>query len=489
MKTHLNRSRSLRGNTLVLVLVVTAVVGFVLLAYLSLVKTQNFSTARSQAWNSAIPVIEAGVEDALTHLNINGTNNNMVCDGWQQAGNLYWIRRFINPAHHPEGYYVVTISNFFIGVNNTQPVIDSRAFMNAPSFAAANPDWMLAVVAGGETVSRSYLARAVRVNAKPIGLFMKGMVAKGNLSFGGQALVDSFDSEYTNKSTGGRYDVNKRQDKGDVASNGQIINAVAAGGMTKIYGKVSTGPGGTAGFDVNTSAGDLAWVNGGSTGIEPGYFVDDMNVEFPSVGVPFTGGYVTPGTGVYQTTNYAFLLDGNQYPKYQASSINMNSTKTMMVIGNPVLYVTGDFSMSGQSKIIIAPGASLKLYIGGTAAFTGLGIFNQTGNAINCFVYGMDSCTQIKFTGNSEFVGVIYAPSAELKLGGGGADELDFKGATITGSVTMCGKYQFHYDESLGRKGPVKGYYVTSWDEMTPQQAAALPPAIAYALGMYYPPQ
>jgi hypothetical protein len=197
------------------------------------------------------------------------------------------------------------------------------------------------------------------------------------------------------------------------------------------------------------------------------------------VAVPFTGGYYTPAAGDYLGTNYTYLLDGR---RFMASSVMLSSTKTMMVVGNAELYVPGNFTMSGQSRIIIAPGASIKLYVGGTASFSGQGIFNQTGNAINLFVFGLPGCTRVSFTGNSEFIGVIYAPSAELKLGGGGSDILDFKGATITGSVNMIGKYQFHYDESLGRKGPVKGYYVTSWDEMTPQHAATLPPEIARAL-------
>jgi hypothetical protein len=474
MKTQLNQSRIPRGNTLVLTLVITTLVGLTLVAYLSLVKTQTFSTSRSQAWNAAVPVIEAGVEDALTHLNVNGTNNLLACCGWSQSGNLYWTTRVLG-----EGRYVVVISNWVAGMNNlAQPVIDSRAFMNVPNFAAAQPDWMLAVVSGGD-LRQSRLARAVRVHAKPRGLFMKGMVSKGTLSFSGNALVDSFDSEDSAKSTNGKYDPTKRQDHGDVASNGQIINAVVAGGQTKIYGKVSTGPGGTAGFTTGASAGSEAWVDANTTGIEPGCFVDDMNVEFPPVGVPFTGGYFSPASGDYLGTNYGYLLDSR---RFRADSISLSSTKTMMVIGNAELYVPGNFTMVGQSQIIIAPGASFKLYIGGTASFSGQGIFNQTGNAINLFVFGLPTCPRVSFTGNSEFIGVIYAPSAELKLGGGGSDILDFKGATITGSVNMIGKYQFHYDESLGRKGPVKGYYVTSWDEMTPQHAATLPPEVERAL-------
>jgi len=475
MKTHLKQSRSLRGSTLVLVVVVTALVGLVLIAYLSLVKTQSFSTARSQVWNSAIPVIEAGVEDALTHMNINGTNNLLACCGWQQSGNLYWTSRPLG-----DGQYVVIISNWVVGATyNSQPVIYSRAFMKAPAFSAAHPDWMLAQASGG-SVSQGLLARAVCVHAKPICMYKKAMVAKGNVTFGGNALVDSFNSEDPAKSTNGKYDPAKRQDHGDVASNAQIINSLAAGADTKIYGKVSTGPGGTAGFEANAVAGSEAWVDAGiNTGIEKGWFSDDMNVEFPPVLEPFTGGYLTPSSGNYLGTNYDYLLASDNY---QTASINMSSTKTMMVIGQAQLYVPGNFFMSGQSRIIIAPGASFRLYVGGTANFCGQGIYNDTGSALNCWIFGRPTCTTIKYTGNSEFIGVIYAPDANLHIGGGGSDILDFQGASITASVTMGGKFQFHYDEALADKGPVKGYYVTSWDEMLPQQAAELPSEIAFVL-------
>jgi hypothetical protein len=471
MKTQITSRRRARGSTLMLTVVTMGLIGFVLLAYLSLVRRQNVSVARSQAWNAAIPVIEAGVEDALTHLNTHGTTN-LACDGWTQVGNLYVIKRNLG-----ENYYVSIISNW----NNSQPVVDSRGFVNVPLLASAQPNWMLAV-ATLENPTPNYLVRAVRVRARPNALFPKGMVAKGNISFTGNALVDSFDSEYPAKSTNGRYDSAKRQEHGDVASNQQVVNAVSAGGNTKVYGKVSTGPGGTVGFQGNASAGGIAWVDGGNTGMQPGFFSDDMNVNFPDVGVPFTGGYYTPSAGSYNGTNFDYLLGNGDY--YKSTSISMSSKKTMMVTGNARLYLPGGFSMSGQTRLIIAPGASLKLYLGGNADFTGQGVYNETGNATNCWVYGLTNCTQIKFTGNSAFIGVIYAPSAELKMGGGGSDEIDFSGATITGSVTMAGKYTFHYDESLARKGPGKGYCVTSWDEMTPAQAAALPAGIASALGL-----
>ena len=53
-------------------------------------------------------------------------------------------------------------------------------------------------------------------------------------------------------------------------------------------------------------------------------------------------------------------------------------------------------------------------------------------------------------------------------LGGGGSTIYDFVGSTITATVTMNGHFKFHYDESLSRLGPSRGYVVSSWNEISP---------------------
>ena len=153
-------------------------------------------------------------------------------------------------------------------------------------------------------------------------------------------------------------------------------------------------------------------------------------------------------------------------------SINLSGKKAIIVTStNAELYVTGNVSLSGQSYIYIAPGASLKLYVGGASTtLSGQGIANSTGQAKNFFYYGLPTNKTFNLSGNAAFIGVIYAPSAVFNMSGGGTDPTDFVGASITGTVSMSGHYKFHYDESLATYGPSKGYVVTSWNEMTPQE-------------------
>src|ERR1043165_614817 len=130
MKILHSKNQGLRGNTLFIVLIVTGLVGFTLAAYLTLLRSQNYSTVRSQAWNATIPVIEAGVEDAFSQLNAHGSTN-LACDGWTvTAGGVYYpstVKRTVG-----ENYYIITITNFNPGTLNNFPIIESRGYVNMP---------------------------------------------------------------------------------------------------------------------------------------------------------------------------------------------------------------------------------------------------------------------------------------------------------------------------------------------------------------------
>jgi len=70
-----------QGSVILAVLLASFVLGFMLTAYLDLVSAQNQSIARSQTWNTCIPVVEGGIEEALAHLyQTKGTN--LVSNGW-----------------------------------------------------------------------------------------------------------------------------------------------------------------------------------------------------------------------------------------------------------------------------------------------------------------------------------------------------------------------------------------------------------------------
>jgi hypothetical protein len=206
------------------------------------------------------------------------------------------------------------------------------------------------------------------------------------------------------------------------------------------------------------AVGTLAWIGAGNTGIQSGRFTDDMNVSFPVVTPPFTSG-VTPAGGVHADgTNYDYIIPGgNSY----FGSINISGTKKIIVTGDAVVYIAGDFSMSGQTYLYVAPGASVKFYCAGDYDLTGQGLYNATGLAIKMQFYGTPTCTSFKLAGNAGFTGVVYTPEASLMLVGNG----DFFGSMVCKDAQLTGNGNFHYDESLGRIGPNRGYVPVDWKE------------------------
>src|SRR5206468_2897842 len=68
-----------QGSILMVTLLTAIVIGLGVASYLSLVSNQYSSTMRSLAWNTGIPVAEAGIEEELTHLN---DDDNRAANRW-----------------------------------------------------------------------------------------------------------------------------------------------------------------------------------------------------------------------------------------------------------------------------------------------------------------------------------------------------------------------------------------------------------------------
>src|SRR5262245_57070220 len=452
------------GGTLLTTLVIAAVVGLTLMAYLKMVSNQNYFVQRSQTWNATIPIIEAGLEEALTHLNRNGTNAvnpNLTADGWILRDGLYVKQSWVGA-----NYYIVTIAY------SSRPLIVSQGYcpVQANYVSAGGP--IFATLALNEVPTQNYLYRTVKVTATPDGMWVKGMVARYQIDLSGHNIhTDSFDSTDSNYSTLGQYDPAKARDNGDVATNEGVTNTLGVGNAD-IWGRVATGPKGGVTMGPNGGVGDKNWLDDPSHmgTIQPGWRSDDMNVSFPDVKPPFAVGAGLPATpGNYDGEMYNYKLDGGNI---EMNSLKIAGQKDMIVTAPTVLWVHGDIDMTGNGQILIAPGGSLTLYVGDetgsgvSANRGGNGIINTPGNATNFTYYGLKSNTDLKYGGNATFIGAVYAPYANFTLGGGGNETKDFMGASVTQSVKMNGHFNFHYDENLGRMGPLRGYIATSWDEI-----------------------
>src|SRR5262245_43529665 len=86
MKVQANKQEA--ANALLIAVLGVSVLGLVLGSYLMLIRAQNISTMRAQAWNTAIPAAEGAIEEALTHINTNGSTN-WASNGWTLSDGIY----------------------------------------------------------------------------------------------------------------------------------------------------------------------------------------------------------------------------------------------------------------------------------------------------------------------------------------------------------------------------------------------------------------
>jgi len=409
------------GSVLMVALVVSGLTGIALISYLTLLSTEVKLTGRSQVWNTALPLVEAGIEEAMAH--ITASTNAWDNDGWTGTQWNVQLQRSLG-----DGYYVVSVTNQIV------PTIISRGYVHAP-------------------VSTGYISRAVRVvlaNKPDSG---PGLASKTTIDLNGnKLLVDSFDSgdpSYSDPS--GMYRATKHKDGVSVASASGFTDVVDVGNAN-IFGKVATAPGGSIDNLKNAYIGSLAFHATNKSGIEAGWVSDDSDLTFVPVVAPVSGatppivsGTMVLGNGIYEVGS----LDS-----------------AIMVTGEATLIVRTSFAIKGGNGIELAPGAKLNIYNYADKADFGSGTYNATSGsrATNLRYYGMPSNKEVNFNGNVTFVGVVYAPDADLSANGGGS-AVNIMGATTTYSVTMGGGYQFHFDEALLREAQT-GWVIKDWTEL-----------------------
>jgi hypothetical protein len=424
------RQSSQTANALLVVLLVAGVLTACMGSYLALTSAQNQSVMRSLCWNAALPLAEAGAEEALSQISRNMANWNV--DGWVGKGTNFTKP----PRAMGDGYYSVTIQ----GTPQTLATITS----------VGSAHWM----------DSTYVSRTVQVTAQTVSIPTPVGLVASNIFFGGGFSADSYDSTnplYRNTNMAGMYDPTRSTAEALVATPNLTFTM---GGSSHIYGYVATGPGGSVSPKGAAIVGDKSYSTKGS--IQAGHFTNNFTTPLPDVQVPFQSADA-PVAGTVNGNSYNYVLSGG---KYLADSID--GLANLYVSGNSILYVTGNVSVN---KIVFAPGAHLDLFIASPsiAFYPTLKSEDDNGNqslavAPKQFnIWGLPSCKSMDMSGGktSSFVGVIYAPEADLKATAGG----DFYGAFVAGSFTCAGSYFFHYDSSLANSVTPIGVRILSWLE------------------------
>lgn len=415
------RAKSEAGSALLVSLAVTVVLGTALASYLKLVEYQNRSVVRSQFWNAAMPAAEAGIEEALTHLNYLG-DADRATNGWQLDGGLYKMNRNLSDAR-----YLVSINSA------SQPEIVSAGYVKDP--------------VSGIEVKRTILVRTTKFGAG-----MRGIIAKRGVSMNGSCKIDSFDSENPAYSTNGRYDATKAHDLGYAGAVAGNVYAEGAG----IWGYAATGPSGT----VTGNVGDTAWMAAHS-GVQTGHAAKDLNVAFPDVAPPFNGGGLSPSENVNLTiTNYTYLssqITSATYPSPTPAGGVSTNIQTVTTATKPFSWsgtlVTNTAAMSSTtypaagtylgnvSTRTVVTGSGKKAVTTTYYDYTGI-----SGYTYQTVTYTYNTVTTNATTSTSRYAYVTDSGNYQMSsLSMSGQSELLVRGDTvlyITGSMSMAGQSQ-----------------------------------------------
>jgi hypothetical protein len=422
IKSRSANRRPQQASVLMVTLFMVSLVGFFVFAYLNLVRTQRGLVARSQAWNTAMALAEAGLEEALAQINLGApaTVVDRTANGWgTPVAGFYgpMSRTFTNM-----GSYSVIIST------DAFPIIYATGYVSVASIPAT-------------------LTRVLRLTTANPALFSVGMATKLSIDMKGNNVnTDSFDSSNSQLSTNGQYDPTKTSTNGDIASVGGVVNV----GNANINGEVLLGP------TASESQLNNGYVSGGVT--------NDFNVSFPDV--------LLPGASPLPAINLPVTIDGTTYDYAFATSgyyqiDNLSGSIYVAPGANVTLLLTGT-ATSQYIRVASAGGVSgnLAIYMNGPTFTLSGNDTIDSGNALNFQYYGTTSNTQVKFTGNASFTGTIYAPEAAFSMGGGGSSTYDFVGSSVTLSAAVNGHYNFHYDQNLSNAGPRRGFVANSWQEL-----------------------
>jgi hypothetical protein len=205
----------------------------VVVALLLLAQEHHYLTIRSATWCSEIPIAEAGVEEAMAHLNSKPAR--YATNGWAYNGAAGYSKKRV----FPEGYFYSTI------FTNKPTRVVSIGYGRIPKQT--------------NYTSRTVLALTSRT--PPI----YGIVGLNGVTIGGSSLINSYNSSDPDYSTGGLYDPTKARDQAGVGTLSTSRPAIITD-SAKIYGYAATGPGGT----VSGHVGEYAFFSTGGSGIQDG---------------------------------------------------------------------------------------------------------------------------------------------------------------------------------------------------------------------------
>lgn len=479
----------IRAGALVSALVCSATILAVGTVTYSLIQSKYRSIHQTASWKEALLTAEGGIEMAMNEIRMSLYDSENAFSGWARSANPISGPTSTSPANTGTTTYTFQSSAIMregeggqkswakVSVDAPQCLIDrsSEQWFRIRSLGIAEIPGG-AVVAGekedtrlrklelardrrnGARLATPQAARLIEAIAKPVGAFRLALFGTSNVDMTSQNIVvDSYDSRDNTKSTNGSYDPAKRQSNADIATNGQVINAGAA----HIFG------------DALTNGGSVLNAQNVSGEVSSDFFQEVLTVKRPTTSADV-------GTPLFIKGNATINAKAGAPSNFEFSGITLTGSDVLRIAGaadgSPTyaqIVVTGNFSTSGQARVILDRGVNVRIFLVGDADITGSGFLNSN-SPLALQLYGCDRATNpsgaptsygyIKIAGNGGFSGAVYAPNYDIEIKGGGNSD-NIYGAFVGHSIRLTGVQSVHYDEALGDGGLISDFKIVSWFE------------------------
>lgn len=488
-----------KGSVLLWTVMVVTILSTIAATLVGVVTTKYQNATQTAIWQESLLAAESGVDLAIVELrkSLYPPPNN-AWSGWNAV-----------PGNGVTSYGLTTVPNAgFAGTTMTvETNVDApvtlkdpgngwqyyriRALGTMPITGPARPtdnkqdgklhkltlrrDRLTGVAVTQQTGNTARATRRIEAIVRPVSSFDLALLSMGTLDLTNQNIeIDSYDSRDPRKSRNGLYPYDdrnadgslKRQENGDIATDGNLISA----GNAHIYGDVATNSGTVSG------AANI-------TGVErTDFYQEAIPKDAPSWPL---GSYTTFST-ISNTTSLPASASSSSPARYRLDGISLsgNASKILTIAGDhptpPALpaqryveiYVTGNISVSGNTQIKVEPGVSAVIYFKGDVDVAGNGIINDNNQPGDLLMYGIQPAPgdtrnyEVKLGGNGRISAAVYAPNHAVTINGGGTDGHVF-GSAVGKTVKMTGVTNLHYDEALGSGGFPSSYKIVSWFEDT----------------------
>jgi hypothetical protein len=441
--------RSRNASALLAAAVVSTTLAVMVGGFLSYLNHEYYINFRSYHWTQALHLAEAGIEEGFYEMNYRHEYGSgfLASNGWQPIGGVIAA---LQPLRETDAGYSKTVTNLTDADGN---------IIGNYTVQVINPDSDTPyILAQGSVANAPYGIQVTRLTKTVLergALFSFGLFSKAQISGNGNIYTDSYVSNNPAYSTNGQYTYSKRRGNGDIATNSTDSNAISLVGNAEVNGSAAVGPGGSLTVGGNASVGPLGTPSGQ---VAEGYFRNDMAMDVPDAELPADFSTLT-ATAKGNITTSQTLTSGD----YWATAVNLSGTNKVTFSGNVRLYVTGDFSSTGNALVTLIPGSKVEIYCVGSFSISGNGDINKSSTPDKLQIFGVGASASFVISGNGEINAAVYAPRSNVTISGNG----DISGAVIANSITLNGNANFHYDEALKQTGPPSGYRVRSWEEIS----------------------